>query len=59
MSELRKNIKSLRTSTLIIELSENQYFYETPKAYEIWTNTPILSRIKRISKQSVFFVEEY
>ena len=58
--EIRKNIKSLITARMEIVLCENQYFCETPKAYEIWADYNNLPRmIKRINKKSVLWVIEY
>ena len=61
MRKKRENIKKLNTAKLIISLSSDQCFYETPKAYEIWTNDIIdgkALRIHRIDKKRVFFVTE-
>jgi len=57
--KLCENIKELKTAKLDIGLSENQKFYETNKAYEIWeTKNDLLIFIKRISKSSVYWVCE-
>ena len=56
--EDRREIKTLITAREDVNLSENQYFCSTPKAYEIWDETEFPKRIYRISKTRVFWVIE-
>jgi len=39
-----------------VELADNQEWYETPKAYEIWDSGPLPRMLKRFSKSRVLFV---
>ena len=39
-----------------VGLADNQEWYETPKAYEIWSSGPFPRRLKRFSKSCVLFV---
>lgn len=52
------NIKELRTENRIIQLTEGQYFCETPKCYEIWQRKPLLHRVTSVRKTSVLWVYE-
>lgn len=54
----RRDIKAVRTATLYIELSPDrkQFFCETGAAYEIWDETDLLHRVKRIPKSRVLMV---
>lgn len=51
-------IKAIQTAMYYMELYEGQCWYTTPKAYEIWQETPDLRFIKRIPKSRVYWVDE-
>lgn len=54
----RKDIERLVTARYLVALTENQYFCETAKAYEIWEGDSLPYRVKRIPKTSVLWVIE-
>lgn len=59
MREIKKNIVSVRSALTTYSLSKNQYFCETPKAYEIWEDTFAGElRLKRLPKSRIFWVTE-
>ena len=59
MRTIKDNIKSIRTAMRIYTIGKGQYFCETPKSFEIWSENEYLPRrILRIDKRKVYFVEE-
>ena len=55
---MRPDIRKITTARLSIELNPGQVFAETPRAWEIWQEEPLLRRVKRIRKNRVFWVVE-
>lgn len=60
--EICRDIKSIEylNGKKIIELSEGQVFYKTPKSYEIWQeDVQNTFRVKSISRNKIGFVNIY
>jgi hypothetical protein len=55
---MRPDIRSITTARLIVELGPDQIFAETPRAWEVWQEKPLLARVKRIRKTRVLWVIE-
>jgi len=51
----RPDIEAVQSTKWIYELDDNQSWYETPKAYEIWQNAPFV-RLKRLPKVRILWV---
>ena len=51
-------VKEISTANSWYGLGPGQMFYSTPKAWEIWQETPTLRFIKRIPRKRVFWVIE-
>ena len=51
----RRDLAGIATAARDISLSDGQFFCETPKAYEIWQDEPLLM-IKRIPSSKVLAV---
>ena len=58
MRKYEPTIKAIRTANLLIELSDNQYFCTTPRAFEIWEKGSLPRMVKRIPTYRVFWVFE-
>ena len=54
MRKKREDIIALRSARIRYVLGKNQYFCETPKAYEIWDTKPLLKRLIRFDKHRIF-----
>ena len=59
----RRNIEIICTATRNIVLGEDQFWCETPKAYELWgplddPHNWLIYFLKRFPKKSVYWVQE-
>ena len=54
---IRLDVRAITTARLTMELGPGQVFAETPKAWEIWQEDPLM-RVKRIRRNRVFWVIE-
>jgi hypothetical protein len=53
----RRDVEAVSTATQRIELTDTQWFCETPKDWEIWDKVRDLDcRVKRIPAKRVLFV---
>jgi hypothetical protein len=61
MRTIHREIEAIQSARRIYELCKNQYFCDTPKAYEIWETLPDGReiRIHRIPRKRIFWVHEY
>ena len=53
--EHKPKVYAIATATQVIELTEGQAFYVTPKSWEIWETKP-LALVKRIPRKAVLWV---
>ena len=54
---MRPDVRTITTARLTMELGPGQVFAETPRAWEIWQEDPLM-RVKRIRRDRVFWVIE-
>lgn len=51
----REDVRAISLRTKIYEIISGQTFYETPKAWELWLNDPLM-RLMRWPKSRVLWV---